>query len=71
MASDSVVIPPGQEQHADEPQVLSTTPKSIQVPGLGQSIKPSTGELPSHKQLAVVAFEFLLPVFFRCHKFRL
>lgn len=46
--SDAVVIPPGEEKHGDEPQVLSPSPKPAQVPVQGQPLKPSTGELLTH-----------------------
>ncbi|XP_042255845.1 E3 ubiquitin-protein ligase RNF31-like [Thunnus maccoyii] len=43
LVSDVVVSPPGEEQHGDEPQVLSPSPKPAQAPVHGQPLKPSTG----------------------------
>ncbi|XP_044196314.1 E3 ubiquitin-protein ligase RNF31-like [Thunnus albacares] len=43
LVSDVVVSPPGEEQHGDEPQVLSPSPKPTQAPVHGQPLKPSTG----------------------------
>ncbi|KAM7369634.1 hypothetical protein PAMP_010940 [Pampus punctatissimus] len=42
--SDAVVIQPGEEQHGDEPKVLSPSPKPAQDPAQGQPTpEPSTG----------------------------